>query len=138
MRDLQEDLHVKIDKIINASVHHDASLVVMWDLAPEAFFRSDNIGRVTEANQAYLKLWGFDTLDEARGDDWLHLLTDEARVLAGERVAMVFEFPRVWSFDSELKDGRCVRIIGHPVYEANGSFIGFTGAVTEGPRWDAE
>ncbi|MFG0329236.1 MAG: PAS domain-containing protein [Phycisphaerales bacterium] len=121
----------KLDTVVAMLGRHDAALTTLWETAPEALYVSGPDGRLDDCNTAYLRLWRFQTKDEARGDDWMHKLADGEAELARERVARVFAEPQVWTFDNNLRDGRRIRITGHPYYGDDGAFAGYVGAVID-------
>ena len=123
-------LDTKLDTIVTMLGRHDASLTTLWETAPEALYIAGVDGRLLDCNRAYLRVWGFHSKHEARGDDWLHLLDDGEAELARERVARVFSEPQVWTFDYTV-DGRRIRITGHPFADDDGHFAGYVGAVLD-------
>lgn len=132
MRDRQEHILHRLERIMSLVSHHDVALDVLWETAPQAFYIAGPSATVVRANQAYLELWGFTDPAQAYTSEWVNQLTHDAQVLAGERVAQMFgnDTHPSFTFDLERLDGRVFRVIGKPIW-TDGDWQGYAGVVLD-------
>ena len=128
MRDKQDQIIGLLDNLTVRSIKHSTTLDVIWQTAPEAFYVTNAEGQVVAANDAYLDLWHFTSMDQAMTNEWLLKLTPAAKELALQRLEQVMTTPYEFAFPTELADGRTLTIVGKPMFNGD-EFLGFLGTV---------
>ena len=127
-----KDVLLKIDQRVHEMAVDYAEIKVglktFIESNSRAMYRSDSTGRTVEANQAYLDFWGFHTMSEARSNDWLSLVVDREK--AEERLETIVESPSDFDYEMDLKDGRRMKVIGHPILN-DGQFKGYIGYIID-------
>jgi len=114
-----------------------ASYETAWEADERAMCFSDVDGRVVEANEAYLHLWGM-TIEEAKSDDWMIKLTASSRDRAIARLEAVLASHDRFMFDDlELNDGtqRLVKIIATPILDNTDKFVGYASVLMVIGHW---
>lgn len=120
-------LEARMQQVASDQASVSALVSVFFQASPQAMYWSDEHGITVRCNQAYLEFFGFETMAQARSNDWLNLVVD--RRLAESRLESIicqpqdFDFPHI-----RLRDGRRMRVVGHKV-ELQGKFRGYVGYV---------
>lgn len=126
LSDKLDRIGTEIGLISNSQAQVNATVQVFFEASPQAMYRSDENGITIQCNQAYLDFWGFNSISEARSNDWLENVVD--RRLAEERLASIIRTPSEFKYSSRLLDGRTMQVTGQPIYNS-GMFVGYVGYV---------
>lgn len=135
MKDMLISVDRKVHEIARNYQEMRVAIQTFIEINDRAMYRANEEGVTVQANQAYLDFWGFESLEEAASEDWMEYLVD--RELAERRLGSIIENPRDFIYESDMKDGRRLRVIGHPI-EVNGEFLGYVGYVLDAKEANLE
>ena len=126
-------------KLISSTNFHGAKLDALWESLPVAMFLTDADAMPLAVNQAYIRIWGFDSAEQAKTDEWLNLLTPISYQKAVIRHEFINNVHDQFSYTMQLKCGKWLKVIGYPIWDDphREIFIGYSGVVIEvDDEWD--
>lgn len=93
-----------------------------------ALYETNETGQVVWCNPAYMRFWGFSSMEDAMSEKWLDRLTPAGKDLAVARLSSIIRSQTSFRYTNTLDTGETIELIGEPIF-VDGNFTGWTGAV---------